>query len=391
MSRRLLLAGFALVALVLAGTVVPAGSQPVVRRAAPGTSFAVSLPAGTGVLSAPTGAVVADGALRWSPTEADVGTHTVRSVRLDERGGWVVEETELTVRHPHRPDVYLALGDSIATGHGLDRWDYLGRDRCWRAEGAAYARHVTDGLAERGVDVRRHIVACSGAFLEDLATDVLGGGPDGVVPDDRATQLDWAVRTNPGLITLTVGANDLGFVDPSDFIADGGLDTQALATRLTIIEVGLTEIVDLLVDATDATIVVTDYHDPTADNPHGVDGCREACFASAAEEAVGLLSATVRRVVERHPARVLFADVATPFDGHGAGNGRGPDVSRLGRGPLSRFLPAPARGVSSYCAKGDHDNDTWVNALDCVHPNGEGQEAYAEAVLAALDEADWRG
>ena len=145
-----------------------------------------------------------------------------------------------------------------------------------------------------------------------------------------------------------------------------------------------------LVAQTDAFVVVTNYHDPSADNPQGVDGCREQCFAEATEEAVATIAEAIDRIAERHPGRVAVADVASSFDGHGAGNGRGPDVSRLGRGPLSRFLPAPVRGVSSYCAKGDHSNDTWINALDCVHPNGEGQEAYADAVLAAIDRAGWR-
>ncbi|MEM9034748.1 MAG: GDSL-type esterase/lipase family protein [Actinomycetota bacterium] len=392
MTRRALIAAaVAVVAVALGAVGTPASSQSRALRVAPGATLSVSLPVDARVLDLPAGATLIDGRLVWDTTDADVGAHTVRTVRIDERGSWRIEETELTVRHPRRDDVYLSLGDSIASGHGLDRWDYLGQDDCWRAEGAAYARHVADGLAERGVDVDRYIVACSGAYLSDLSEEVLGGGPEGVVSDDRATQLDWAIRTNPGLITLTIGANDLGFIDPSAFIDDGGLDRAALQERIDAVEAGLIDIVDRLVDATDSTIVVTDYHDPSAENPHGVDGCSEACFAAATEEAVGLLSSAVERVADRHPGRVLHADAATPFDGHGAGNGRGPDVSRLGRGPLSRFLPAPVQGVSSYCAKGDHSNDTWVNAIDCVHPNGEGQEAYADAVLAALDAADSRG
>ncbi|MEM9608247.1 MAG: GDSL-type esterase/lipase family protein, partial [Actinomycetota bacterium] len=260
MTRRALIAAaVAVVAVALGAVGTPASSQSRALRVAPGATLSVSLPVDARVLDLPAGATLIDGRLVWDTTDADVGAHTVRTVRIDERGSWRIEETELTVRHPRRDEVYLALGDSIASGHGLDRWDYLGQDDCWRAEGAAYARHVADGLAERGVDVDRYIVACSGAYLPDLSEDVLGGGPEGVVSDDRATQLGWAIRTNPGLITLTIGANDLGFIDPSAFIDDGGLDRPALEERIDAVETGLTELVDRLVDATDATIVVTDY------------------------------------------------------------------------------------------------------------------------------------
>ncbi len=367
-----------------------AGSQPEVLRWTPGETARIPLADRTEVLGAPEGARIGDDAVSWTPSVDDVGVHHLATVTLDERGSWSVDETELVVRHEHRPGVYLAMGDSIASGHGLDRWDYLGRDRCWRAEGAAYARHVEDGLAARGFDVARHNVSCSGAFVADLSTDVLGGGPSGLLPGDRGTQLDWAVRTNPGLITLTVGANDLGFIDPSAFFDDDGLDRDALAVEVGDLEADLGAVVDQLVAQTDSFIVVTNYHDPSADTPQGVDGCRESCFADATAEAIATIAAAIDRVAERHPGRVAVADVATSFEGHGAGNGRGPDVSRLGRGPLSRFLPKPVRGVSSYCAKGDHDNDTWINAIDCVHPNGEGQVAYAEAVLDAIDLAGWR-
>ncbi|MEM8902816.1 MAG: GDSL-type esterase/lipase family protein [Actinomycetota bacterium] len=391
--RRAIVGMVTLVALAV-GVLVTAGaasSEVEPLRAAPGESVTVPIGPRTELLVAPDGVGVVDGVATWTPTEADLGVHRFETVTLDERGSWSTAEIEVVVRHEHRPGLYLALGDSVASGHGLDRWDYLGRDRCWRAEGAAYARHVADGLADRGVDVERHIVACSGAFLSDLSDDPVGGGPSGVVPGDRASQLEWAALTNPGLVTLTIGANDLGFIDPAVFFDDGGLDRAVLDGLVAEMEAGLIAAVDRLVAETDALVVVTNYHDPSAENPQGVDGCRQACFAAATAEAIDVIAAAVDRVAGRHPDRVLVADAASAFVGHGAGNGRGPDVSRLGQGPLSRFLPAPVRGVSSYCARGDHSNDTWINAIDCVHPNGEGQEAYADAVLAALDTAGWRG
>jgi hypothetical protein len=143
------------------------------------------------------------------------------------------------------------------------------------------------------------------------------------------------------------------------------------------------------VAATDATVVVTTYHDPTAARPHGIDGCEGACFASAAAEVVSALDAAIAGVASRFGDRVLVADVRPAFAGHGAGNGVGPDGMRAG--DLPSWVPAAAgglvdglSGVTPFCADGDAGGEPWVSSFDCVHPNGTGADAYADAVVAAL-------
>ena len=138
-----------------------------------------------------------------------------------------------------------------------------------------------------------------------------------------------------------------------------------------------------LVSGTDAVIVLTGVHNPVSTAPHGVSGCRSDCFVDIVSGVSDDLNRALEEVSERH-TRVSFADLDDRFDGHGAPNGRGPDWLRAGGGWFTSRLPIPTRGVHPYCEKGHGDGDTWINAADCVHPNGEGHEAYAEAVMAAL-------
>jgi hypothetical protein len=149
---------------------------------------------------------------------------------------------------------------------------------------------------------------------------------------------------------------------------------------------------------TGAVIVLTTYHDPTADDPVGVDGCRGACFAAAAEIVTAWLDASIARVATRTGPRTLLADVRPAFEGHGATNGWGPDAWREAGLPgwIADHVPGDvveafdaSQGIQPYCSS-QHDwhlEDNWVSGLDCVHPNEEGAREYAHVVEAALERA----
>lgn len=339
----------------------------------------------------PPGAAITGFRLTWEPLDA--GTWPV-AVRATDAGGGEAHATILLVaRWPDHPGALVGLGDSVASGHGLSWRDYLGRDRCWRAEDEAYPRLVRDRWeVERGGGDGFALVACSGATAADLLEEPVGGGLPGTGPDGGGPlpQVEWAVRANPGLVTVTVGANDLRFTHPDESLdADGRVDAGAVTERLGGLADSLDRALRRLVEATDAVVVVTGYHDPTAERPHGVPGCEETCFRQAAAEVVARLNRTLRTVADRFPAeRVRFADVAPAFEGHAAPNGLGPDGWRSGDlpGPLGDLFEATTGGTSPYCAVGHPDGDPWVSSLDCVHPNGAGARAYADAVRAA-----WQG
>ncbi len=345
----------------------------------------------------PSGARVAGpgGLLLWRPSVAQIGRHRLRYV-VDTGRHRVPVTVTIDVHRPFRPYDVVAMGDSVASGHGLQRGDYLGLDPCWRAASASYPGRVfaslvaqwnsdpTSPVARGEVKPLFHQVACSGAVTSDLGRDPVSGGTGEFASLGPMSQLEWAQRINPGLITLTVGANDLRFDRPNDFFDRGEFLAEVARSRVQAMAAGLDEVLAELVRTTDSTIVVTTLHNPTSGRPQGVSHCRGECFVAATEEVVTMFSDAVHRVARSYRGRVTVVEFADVLEGHGAPNGRGPDFLRAGSGFISRHLPVPTRGVHPFCRRGHGNEDTWVNAADCVHPNGEGHRAMAAAVMAVL-------
>ena len=115
-----------------------------------------------------------------------------------------------------------------------------------------------------------------------------------------------------------------------------------------------------------------------------VTGCRGECFRTVVDSVSEDMNDAIRAAAARHSGRVAIADPTDAFVGHEAPNGRGPDWLRGGGGWFVNRLPIPTRGVHPYCEEGHSGIDTWINAADCVHPNGEGHQAYADSVMAVL-------
>lgn len=315
------------------------------------------------------------------------GTWDLDVGATDAHGAEATRTVQLVARFRAQPLTIVALGDSVASGHGLDLVDYLGGDGCWRSAGS-YPYRVLDILRDQGTADRLVHAACSGHRTRDLGaapvTDGAARTPQGTAPV-RRTPADWAVLTNPGSILVTVGANDIGFNRPHDLLRDGILDTGTIDGYLATFEQDLDALVDQLVDQTDSTIVLTTYYNPTAETPNGVEGCTGDCFVTAAAQVVGRLNGTIVDVAARHPAtRVRIADPSAAFDTHRAPNGLGPDSIRDGDGILGDILGGYTRGVHPYCSEPQTDHDSWINAVDCVHPNRAGAVAYASTIADVL-------
>lgn len=344
----------------------------------------VHRPAGSGVSygSEPDRAIVFyHSLLAWRPTVGDVGRHefTQTSTR---RGRRTTTRVLVDVVAPPRSELLLTMGDSIASGHGLERRDYFGFDSCWRDADGSYSGRVVARRNAAGIRTQHALVACSGAVTADLWRDDVTGGPSDL--GATMTQLDWALAANPGIITLSIGANDLRFDRPQEFFVGGVFQPDVASSRIEAMARDLGTLLERLTMGTDATVVLTTVHNPTSPDPHGVSGCRGECFVDVVAGVVADLNAAIRDAAAQHPTRVLVADADPAFVGHGAPNGRGPDWLRAGGGWLTSRLPIPTRGVHPFCERGHEDRDTWINAADCVHPNGEGHDAYAAAVMRAL-------
>lgn len=348
----------------------------------------VSVSLGAGVPDLALAGAGGSAALAWTPATA--GTWTVPVVLDDGRGGRTEQVVTLQARYEANPAVVVGMGDSVASGHGLQRRDYLGGDRCWRAEGETYPDRVLDRLEDSGrwpANGRVALVACSGVRAADLLTRPVGGGLAGTAPAGTSSlpQVEWAVRANPGLVTITVGANDIGFSQPWELVRDGALDAALLDTRLARLGADLRRVLDRLVAETDAVVVVTTYYDPSAASPQGIDGCRTACFRAVVESALDRFNATIAgAVADTADPRVRLADVRPAFVGHGAPNGLGPDGAREDDfGLLGAVVGPLTSGTHPYCARGDTTGEPWVNSLDCVHPDDRGTEEIARIVAAA--------
>ncbi|MCU1456180.1 MAG: hypothetical protein JWL73_272 [Actinomycetia bacterium] len=348
----------------------------------------------------PRGAKVVGRAIQWTPRTAGEWTAVVQtgttgnqnvgySTGGEHAAGHAVIRTTtrriaLVSRYPARPGAIVAMGDSVAAGQGLQLSDYLGNDSCWRSSDRNYPHQLLGAWSKLHPGTRPEVatVACSGYDSGDLVSAGVNGGIPGTGPTNRQLpQLEWAVRANPGLVTITVGANDLRFDRPEQSLQkDGSIDRPVVDRRLSTFGRNLTTVLDRLLTRTDARIVVTTYGDPAAEHPEGVPNCRDACFAGAVADILGRLDdRIVSTVAATGSSRVTVADVRAAFVGHGAPNAIGPDALRLGT-----LLGRTVRGASAFCSIGHPSGDPWISALDCVHPNAAGTRAYAAAVTASF-------
>ncbi len=327
------------------------------------------------------------GGFEWSPAVA--GEWEAEVTAVDDGGASVTAEVVFRSRHSAHPDALVALGDSIAAGFGLEWRDFLRGDLCFRGPKSAYPKLVLEALkkagrAQSGDQVV--LAACTGTRSSQVWEDVVPR-PDGAdeVGEDWSgegwSQLDWAVRVNPGFVVLTVGANDLGVTNLSGLMFPGGeVDDLEMNRRIDQLRGGVGYLLEQLTAKTDAEIVVTNYFNPTAVSPLGLEGCEGQCFTAAADELLQKLNEAIAYAAAAFPS-VKVADLSALFEGHEAGTSFGPSWVR---DPVEDILGVQ---VSAYCSI-EETEGTWVSTLDCIHPNEEGMRAIATVVAETFLESE---
>ncbi|MGZ0177219.1 MAG: GDSL-type esterase/lipase family protein [Acidimicrobiales bacterium] len=342
------------------------------------------------IIEGPEGLTVDGDMLRYIPLTAQSAVAFVQVT--DTQGLSVVGEVTLLGRYRGHPQALVALGDSVPAGHGLDLRDYLGGDPCWRASNS-FPRRVFNMLNDEGVfppgQGEFALLACSGADVDDLYEREVTGGFSNITPASGArSQLDWTIRSNPRFVTITIGANDTGFVGPDQLFLDDGvtLDRPQVDRRMAVIEVDLRFVIDEILAKTDATIFVSNYYNPTAESPQGIPTCRRECFKVKADEVLGRMNDVIEDVARTYaPDRVVFVDFETPFVGKGAPNGLGPDGLREGGfGFIGDLLAGQVEDVHPYCARGETVGASWISAADCVHPDERGTAELANILANAV-------
>ncbi|GAB3502824.1 GDSL-like lipase/acylhydrolase family protein [Amycolatopsis cihanbeyliensis] len=230
---------------------------------------------------------------------------------------------------------YVALGDSYSSGLGTGDYDRPGGS-CHRGPRAYPAL-----WAARHPDVEFRFLACSGATTVTVAT----------------RRMLEALGPETGLVTLTVGGNDAGFVDVmTTCVLSGDRDCARRAGRA--VEFVRTELPGRLdrtyaaiaARASSAEVVVFGY--PRLFEIGACPGGLSRAKRAALNEAADALAATTEQ--RAGAAGFTFVDMRDRFAGHGV------------------------------CAA-----DPWINPLtspliESYHPNRLGHaRAYLPALLAA--------
>jgi len=331
----------------------------------------------------------------WRPTS--VGEWDVAVTSADAAGLTTEETIHLLARSPRAVDLLLSMGDSIAAGFGRDRTDFLGTDDCFRSESDSYATLASELLIDAGAlseSAEVLLVSCAEASSSSLgsetvrATDTNG---DFVGREDK-TQLEWARDLNPTIVTLTVGANDVGLFELEDvLLADAGddpslaMDTMMFDERIEVLGESLGEVLEILVTTTDAHIAVTTYYDPTASDPQGIEGCEGSCFVEVMDALMLRVNRAILGAIDSQPqARLSVVRLDAEQDVWEASNGSGPDFLRDGLGPLQGIVDRFTQGSNATCASSGRPELDLVSSLDCLHPNVAGHREIAARVTEVL-------
>ncbi len=307
---------------------------------------------------------------------------------------------------------YFAVGDSVASGHGL-----MDGRPCRRSD-LAYPHRVEEMLQERFRAVTFLTTACSGARA---------GDPTLTGRRHLAGQIDFVLSSlteRPTLVSVTIGGDDFGwtpaggwrqFLDTWDMLtaAPRGEFAQWVRSEVRRIKRQLRKGVRRLLRHENVSVVITRYHNPSNTRsllfrlPGG--RCKEAPeFTSDERNTIPCYRRTefvvhklnqahrgVRRALEgTFPGRVALAAVHKEFHGHESPGGRsrrlgwrcGTARPRVGSTWIQHpkdlesnsFPFANARKWFSNWLETVSRAGTWRG--DCHHPNERGARAFAQAV-----------
>jgi lysophospholipase L1-like esterase len=239
---------------------------------------------------------------------------------------------------------YVALGDSFATGSGLGTYGSSGT--CYRSQ-YSYPVVASGGTAEVT------FLACNGATTASIS---------GQLAKFSGKTADVAY------VTLTIGGNDAGFVDAltrclklDDCTKDAAF-TGSVATKTAAVKASIAaNLAAIQAKFGSAKVIVTGYPKlfqvPSTKSLCSVGSLMSVTKAEAnyLDGAAVSLNASIKAGL---PAGVAYADVATPFTGHGLCQG------------------SSASWINSL---------NILNTLGAFHPNKTGQASgYATAVAAQV-------
>jgi hypothetical protein len=292
---------------------------------------------------------------------------------------------------------YFALGDSIASGHGLMDDGSI----CHRSE-QAYPYQVKEFLETRYEQVNFFSLACSGATA---------GAPSG--QQWKSNPLKWfriqvdAVlkelsdpnrpMDQPALISISIGMDDLGWADPMSMAIIFRLSDKDFLSRTRNmtekIQADIQKEIARFSDKPNVSIVLTTYHNPVNRDSvffsllGGHCGIRPidqfSCYART-EIAIHDLNTALKdleqpgRIEVTHSLHEDFHDHAAPHRADSPENSCGnapPEATESwvqypGESNINSEIPPQVRKKLGFTEPFG----------DCFHPNYKGALAYANAV-----------
>jgi lysophospholipase L1-like esterase len=273
---------------------------------------------------------------------------------------------------------YFALGDSVASGYGLDG----ATGECLRSS-KAYPYTVREALEMRYHKVNfppHNYLACSGAEVGDLQG-----------------QVDYVLKhlsaDHPTLVSITIGANDFQFDDekkmkklllPEGTGVIGGGTSEAdfkkwADATATEVEKQLQPAVSRLILEPNVVVVITDYY-----NPMNQKATKFVALGigPASKELCGTCRPRFGYAITQLNGAFLDLSDALGNPAHLALTG---DPQPKDAVPIRESFvdhEAPHQYLRHTCGKASPGLDgTWIQPYpDCIHPNEEGAAQIGDAV-----------
>lgn len=292
-------------------------------------------------------------------TEADAALADAAKDKLEELEQRVRDEDDDSEEGPPGPEVleYVALGDSYASGSGIGHYTAPGPSACHRSH-LAYSGLLTGAATPSGQVLRPVNVACHGAEIPDFYQ------PQALIPGIEGPQQNHLSTQTTGLVTVSMGGNDLGFEEivraclTRSYCGVGKGNPLVSSQRLLNVQVRLGIMYHEILSRIrpDGQLVVLTYPNIA---PLRFD---ETCLTLISQDELNMLSDFVKQLRDAiaiaawlvENSRVRVVDMSDKFLGH------------------------------SVC-----DDEPWANALtlplyDSFHPNAAGHRQYAREIASAL-------
>jgi lysophospholipase L1-like esterase len=331
---------------------------------------------------------------------------------------------------------YIALGDSIASGHGLGDEEGIpsrradpDKERCRQSSPKAgdsrkaYPYYVAEHLERSGYEVdfdwRRHL-ACSGATAFDQTDPELTKHKSlSAQVDDALIQIQAIDPSEPILVSITIGANDFGFADACNLVlwllAADQSDFESWASlTATVVRLQLKkEINRLLNESPNVSVVASEVYNPFNRDSiffNRAVGLRQnwncgsfpdeypSGMYERTQYAIGALNNNIHTAVYddvAQPDRATvttgladaFLDHAAPKDVWSLAGQCGGDPGGLTMSTTSTtWIQYPGDPTSNSYSLPNAYPVFWNATGDCFHPNEKGARAIAAKVaITAYD------